>query len=321
VEGKIARVLQHADNGFIRALKMESGQEVEGDFFIDCTGFRGLLIEQTLQAGYEDWTHWLPTDSALAVQTESTGPAPPFTLARAHEAGWQWRIPLQHRVGNGLVYCSQYMSDEVAREKLAANVEGRMLIEPRLIRYRAGRRLKVWDRNCVALGLASGFVEPLESTSIHLIMTGVLRLMRLFPFDGINDALIRQFNEQSRDELEKIRDFIILHYKLTERTDSPFWNHCREMPVPDSLGHRIALFKNSALAYQAVDELFRVDSWVQVMLGQRLQPMGYHHVAGMMSDEQLRQALGGLKSSIAKAVGKMPGHQDFVDGYCKAEAW
>jgi tryptophan 7-halogenase len=321
VEGKIGQVLQHPDSGFIRALKMESGQEVEGDFFIDCTGFRGLLIEQTLKAGYEDWTHWLPTDSALAVQTESVGPAPPFTLARAHEAGWQWRIPLQHRVGNGLVYCSRYMPDDTALEKLRTGVEGRMLIEPRLIRYRAGRRLKVWDKNCVALGLASGFVEPLESTSIHLIMTCVLRLMRLFPFSGVSDALVRQFNQQSRDELEKIRDFIILHYKLTERTDSPFWNYCREMTVPDTLAHRIALFRDSAIAYHAVDELFGVDSWVQVMLGQRLKPAGYHHVAGMMNDDQLRKSLMALKMSIDKTLERMPAHQEFVDKYCKAEPW
>lgn len=321
VEGKIAQVQQHPETGFIRALKMESGQEVEGDFFIDCTGFRGLLIEQTLKAGYEDWTHWLLTDSALAVQTEAVGPAPPFTLARAHEAGWQWRIPLQHRVGNGLVYCSKYMPDDVALEKLRTSVEGRMIIEPRLIRYRTGRRLKVWDKNCVALGLASGFIEPLESTSIYLIMTGVLRLMRLFPFSGVNDALSKQFNEQSRDELEKIRDFIILHYKLTERTDSPFWNYCRQMSIPDTLAHRIALFKESAIALHAVDELFGVDSWVQVMLGQRLQPAGYHHVAGLMSDDQLRMSLAAMKSSIDKAIGQMPSHQDFVDQYCKAEPW
>lgn len=321
VEGKIAEVRQNPETGFIRSLKLESGQEVEGDLFIDCTGFRGLLIEQTLKAGYEDWTRWLLTDSALAVQTESVGPAPPFTLASAHEAGWRWRIPLQHRVGNGLVFCSQYMTDDAAHEKLSVSVEGKMLTEPRLIRYRAGRRGKVWDKNCIALGLASGFVEPLESTSIHLIITGVLRLIRLFPFGGVSDALIHQFNDQSRDELEKIRDFIILHYKLTERSDSDFWRHCRDMDVPDTLAHRIELFKENAHAYQAVDELFRVDSWVQVMLGQRLEPRSHHHMARMMSDDQLRQALGGLKASIDKAVERLPKHQDFVDQYCKAEAW
>jgi tryptophan halogenase len=321
IEGKIAQVHQHSDTGFITALSLESGQVVEGDLFVDCTGFRGLLIEQTLKAGYEDWTHWLLTNSALAVQTESTGPAPPFTRASAHDAGWQWKIPLQHRVGNGLVYCSEYLSDNEAHTRLLNNLDGKTLTEPRLIKYRAGRRRKVWDKNCVALGLASGFVEPLESTSIHLIMTGVIRLMQLFPFNGINDSLVNHYNDQSRMELEKIRDFIILHYKLTQRTDSPFWQRCRDMAIPDSLTHRIELFRDNAHAYQLADELFRIDSWVQVMLGQRLEPKGYHHLARLMSDKQLSQSLEALKSSIAKAVHRMPNHQDFVDSYCKTGGW
>jgi tryptophan halogenase len=321
VEGKIAQVLQHPDTGFIRALKMESGQEVQGDFFIDCTGFRGLLIEQTLKAGYEDWNQWLLNDSALAVQTESVGPAPPFTLARAHEAGWQWRIPLQHRVGNGLVYCSKYMADDAARNKLGKSVEGKMITEPRLIRFRTGRRRKVWDKNCLALGLASGFVEPLESTSIHLIMTGVVKLIQMFPFADINESLIKRYNEKARKELEDIRDFIILHFKATERSDSPYWHHCRDMSIPDSLMDRIELFRENAQVYQQPEELFRIDSWVQVMLGQRITAKAYHHIASLMTNDQLRDSLGALKSSIAKAVAKMPSHQDFVDEYCKAEAW
>ncbi|WP_029908033.1 tryptophan halogenase family protein [Caulobacter sp. UNC358MFTsu5.1] len=320
VEGKIGQVQQNAETGFIEALVLENGDRVEGDLFVDCTGFRGLLIEQTLKAGYEDWGHWLPTNSALAVQTKSTGPAVPYTRAIAHTAGWRWKIPLQHRVGNGLVYSNEYMSDDEARATLLEALDGERLIEPRVIRYRTGRRLKTWSKNCVALGLASGFVEPLESTSIHLIMIGVTRLMQLFPFTGFSEAVIARYNQQAVDELEKIRDFIILHYKLTERTDSPFWDRCRTMDVPDSLAHRIELFRESAQAFQAPGELFQVDSWLQVMLGQRLQPTGYHQMGRLMPPEELRGALSGLSANIARAVGGLPGHQAFLERYCGISA-
>jgi len=316
VEGKIASVRQHAESGFVEALVMESGEVVEGDLFIDCTGFRGLLIEQTLKAGFEDWDHWLPTNSALAVQTRSTEPAVPYTRAIAHEAGWRWKIPLQHRVGNGLVYCSDFMSDDEARAKLVGEIEGETLIEPRLIRYRTGRRRKTWDKNVVALGLASGFVEPLESTSIHLIMIGVTRLMQLFPFSGISQAAVDRYNHQADDELEKIRDFIILHYKATERTDSPFWDRVRAMDIPDSLAQRIELFRQNAQVYQAPGELFQVDSWLQVLLGQRIQPQAYHHMGRLMPPQQLRAALEDLKRNIDGMVARLPPHQAFLDRYC-----
>jgi len=318
VEGKIAKVEQDPETGFITALLLDSGQRLEGDLFIDCTGFRGLLIEQTLETGYDDWSQWLPTNSAYAVQTTSTGPAVPYTRAIAHEAGWRWRIPLQHRVGNGLVFCSDDMSDEDARALLLREIEGEPLFDPRLIRYKTGARRKVWNRNCIALGLASGFVEPLESTSIHLIMIAVTRLMQSFPFNGFDEAMIDRFNTLSRTELEGVRDFIILHYHLTQRDDSPFWVRCRDMEIPDSLAKRMALFRDNAQAYQASDELFRIDSWVQVMLGQRLQPRGYHQVARMMPPGQLRQALADLKANIAGTVAKMPTHQAFLDQYCAA---
>ena len=319
VEGKIARVDQHGESGDIAALVLEDGQRIEGDLFIDCTGFRGLLIEQTLQTGYEDWTHWLSTDSAIAVQTEATGPAPPYTRAIAHRAGWRWQIPLRNRVGNGLVFASEHLSDDEAQAMLAESVEGTILTEPRVIRFRAGRRRKAWNRNCIAFGLSSGFVEPLESTSIHLIMIGVTRLMQLFPFAGVNEALARRYNDLSQRELEGIRDFIILHYHLNQRDDSAFWRRCREMEIPDSLAHRIALFRENAQAYQASDELFRVDSWVQVMLGQRLEPQACHQMGRLMSGEQLRGALDALKGNIAGAVARLPGHQQFLDSYCPAE--
>ena len=315
VEGKIAEVRLSPENGFIEALALESGEVVEGDLFVDCTGFRGLLIEGALETGYDDWTHWLPTDTAIAVQTEAVGPARPYTRAIAHRAGWQWQIPLQHRVGNGLVYCSRYLSDDEAQAMLAERVEGPMLTEPRLIRFRAGTRRKAWTRNCVAIGLSSGFVEPLESTSIHLIMIAVTRLMQLFPFGGVSEALAQRYNDLSARELEGIRDFIILHYHLNER-DEEFWRLCREMEIPDSLARRIALFREGASAYQASDELFRIDSWVQVMLGQRIVPQSHHSVGLMMEPEQLRGALASLAANIRAAVDKLPQHQAFLDGYC-----
>lgn len=320
VEGKIAEVTQNAGTGFIEALLLQDGQRIEGDLFIDCTGFRGLLIEQTLKAGFEDWDHWLPTNSALAVQTHATGPAAPYTLSMARKYGWQWRIPLQHRVGNGLVYCSDHVSDDEARAELMAGLEGEPLSEPRLIRYRAGRRRTVWDKNCVALGLASGFVEPLESTSIHLIMIGITRLVQSFPFGGMNDALVRRYNEQTDNELERIRDFVILHYHANQRTDTPFWQRCREMDIPDTLAQRIALFREDAQAYQTADDLFRADSWLQVMLGQGIEPRGRHQMGRLLPTEQLRDALTSLKGNIARAVANLPAHQDFLDRYCAVEA-
>ncbi|WP_066801223.1 tryptophan halogenase family protein [Sphingomonas soli] len=315
IEGKITTAEQHAESGHIDAIVLESGARVEGDLFIDCTGFRGLLIEQTLKAGHEDWSNWLPTDSALPIQTAAVGPALPYTRAMAHTAGWQWRIPLQHRVGNGLVWCSAFMSDDEAQQTLHASIEGEILVQPRPIRFKAGMRRKVWDKNCVAFGLSSGFVEPLESTSIHLFMIGVTRLIQLFPFAGLNQPLIDRYNELARGELERIRDFIVLHYKLTERDDSSFWRHCRDMPIPDSLAERIEMFRENAHAWQTPDDLFRIDSWVQVMLGQRLEPKAWHQMGQLLGDAQLRGALADLKGNIRRAVDGMPAHQDFLDRY------
>lgn len=314
-EGKIQQVLQD-DHGYITGLVLASGELVEGDLFIDCTGFRGLLIEQTLQAGYEDWSHWLPCDRAVAVQTESIDPPAPYTRSIAHDVGWQWKIPLQHRVGNGLVYSSPYLSDDVARQKLLDNIEGRLLTEPRTIKFQTGRRKEVWKKNCVALGLASGFIEPLESTSIHLIMMGVNRLMHLFPFTGVNEALISEYNRLSRIEMEQLRDFIVLHYNSTERNDTAFWEYCRTMSIPDTLKLRVDLFRQNAHAYQADGELFRVDSWTQVMFGQRLMPAQYHHLVRMMPEPELRRFLTSMAQGVQMAVEKLPPHSDFVRAYC-----
>jgi tryptophan 7-halogenase len=318
IEGKIERIEQRCENGDIAALVLNSGERVDGHLFIDCTGFRGMLIEQTLHTGYDDWSEWLPTNSALAVQTEAVGPPIPYTRAVAHSAGWRWQIPLQNRVGNGLVYCDAFMSDDQARAILLSQVEGKPLTEPRKISYLTGKRRKAWNHNCIALGLSSGFVEPLESTSIHLIMIGITRLLQLFPFSDDVDSLRDRFNDASRVELEKIRDFIILHYHQTERDDTPFWNRCRTMNVPDTLKMRIELFRENAHAYQDGDELFRVDSWVQVLLGQRLQPRSYHRLAQLMPQTRLAQSLTDLKSGIVSALRKMPSHASFLDSYCSA---
>lgn len=317
VEGKIAEVRQNPETGFIEALVMESGELVEGDFFVDCTGFRGLLIEQTLRAGYEDWSQWLRNDSALALQTDCPlVDIPPYTRAIAHDAGWQWKIPLQHRQGTGYVYSTAYSSDEEARKVLMANLEGDIRVELRLLKFRTGRRRSAWVRNCVAVGLAGGFVEPLESTSIHLIHSGVTRLLRLFPFSGCKESLARQYNEQSQVEYERIRDFIILHYKATERDDTPYWRDCRDMAVPDTLAHRLELFRETGHVLPDPDDVFRTDSWLQVMLGQRLEPKGYHHLPHMLSDERLRVMLETLRGNIAAAVAKMPTHTEFLEQYC-----
>ena len=319
VEGRIAQVEQAGETGDITALKLEDGRRVEGELFVDCTGFGGLLIAKTLGAGYEDWTRWLPTDSAVAVQTRAVEPAAPYTRAIAHEAGWRWRIPLQHRVGNGLVYCSAFMSDEAARAKLLADVEGETLIEPRLIRYQTGRRTEVWRNNCVALGLSGGFVEPLESTSIHLIMIGVTRLIQNFPFNGMSPGLVSRYNDLAKTELERIRDFVVLHYHLNHRPE-PFWEARRAMEIPDTLAQRLALFRDDAQAYQGEGDLFRADSWLQVLLGQGLRPAGHHQMGRLLSDEQLRRALNDLKRNIDGAVASLPKHQDFLDRYCRQAA-
>ncbi|MEN3156901.1 tryptophan halogenase family protein [Alkalimonas sp. NCh-2] len=319
IEGKIARVKQH-DHGDIAGLVLQDGQHIDGDLFIDCTGFRALLIEQTLNTGFDDWSHWLPCDSAIAVQTKSVAPPLAYTRSIARQAGWQWRIPLQNRVGNGLVYCSKYLSDADARQTLVDNLEGDMLTEPRLIKFRTGTRRKHWQKNCIAIGLSSGFLEPLESTSIHLIQRSIIRLLQMFPAQGIQSADVAEFNRQTEIELLNIRDFIILHYKVTERTDTPFWRYCSSMQVPDSLAHRIALFQQSGKVYKFAQELFGESSWIQVMLGQGLQPAQYHPIVDAMSDDELASFLQQIQSNVQRSVAKYPSHQDFIRHYCQAVA-
>ena len=317
-EGKIVEVQQNSESGFITGIKLDSGQLIEGDFFIDCTGFRGLLIEETLQAGYIDWTHWLPCNSAVAVQTESVGPPLPYTRSIARGAGWQWRIPLQSRTGNGLVFSDDHWSDDQATNMLLENVEGKVLTDPRVLKFRTGSRVKHWHKNCVAMGLSSGFIEPLESTSIHLIQRSIIMLMQMFPYDGVRQPDIDEFNNQMHFEIENVRDFIILHYHVTERSDTEFWNQCRTMDIPDSLTHRIELFKQSGRVFKIPTELFGENSWIQVMLGQGLIPEQYHPIVNMMSDEELEQFLTGIPGAVGKLVSQLPEHERFIDHYCRA---
>ncbi len=318
IEGKIEHVELCRQSGYIKSLKLESGQVIEGDLFIDCTGFRALLIEETLHTGYDDWTHWLPCDRAIAVQTQAVEEPRPYTRSIAHPSGWQWRIPLQHRVGNGLVYCSRYLDDESAKQLLLGNVEGEVLTEPRVIRFRTGQRRSHWNKNCIAIGLSSGFIEPLESTSIHLIQRGIVRLMQMFPAAGIVQADIDEFNAQTEHEVVNIRDFIILHYHVTNREDSPFWRYCKNMPVPDSLKHRIELFKETGKVFKVPNELFGENSWVQVMLGQGLLPKQHHPVADLMSEKEMDHFLSQIEQQNIRKVAQLPSHQEFLQHYCPA---
>jgi tryptophan halogenase len=316
VEGKIVEVKQHPDTGFIESVVMESGTNIEGDLFIDCTGFRGFLIEQTLKTGYEDWSRWLRNDSAVALQTDFSGDIPPYTRAIAHDSGWQWKIPLQHRQGTGHVYSSSYISDEDARNTLLDNLDGDIRVELRLLKFTTGRRKQAWVKNCVAIGLAGGFIEPLESTSIHMIQIGITRLLQLFPFEGCSEHLIRRYNEESRAEYEETRDFIILHFKATEREDTPYWRDCRNMEIPDSLAHRVELFKETGHLYQKDNQIFRIDSWFNVLMGQRIEPKGYHHSPHVISDQEIFSGLDNIKGKIANAVEQLPSHTNFLKAYC-----
>ena len=318
IEGKIIDVAKDSKTGEIKSLQLANGNVIEGQLFIDCTGFVGLLIEKALHTGYEDWSHWLPCDSAVAVQTKSVSVPLPYTRSIARDSGWQWRIPLQHRVGNGLVFCSKYLADDDAKTLLMDNIEGEAINQPRVIKFKTGRRRKGWNKNCVALGLSSGFLEPLESTSIHLIMSGVLRLIRLFPFEGISPSAVNEYNQQLTTELEHIRDFIILHYHATQRADTPFWQYCKNMEIPDSLKQRLDLFKETGRIFTYEGELFRVDSWAQVMLGQGVYPEQYHQIAAIMKPHELERFLSDIRQTIDKAVADLPSHQSFLDQYCRS---
>jgi tryptophan halogenase len=273
-----------------------------------------------MQTGYEDWTHWLPCDRALAVPCARSDNFTPYTKATAHGAGWQWRIPLQHRTGNGHVFSSQYMDEAEAEKILLSNLDGEQLAEPNRIRFTTGKRKKVWNKNCVAVGLAAGFLEPLESTSLFLIQSSLIRLIRLFPDGGFDQANIDEFNRQTDFEYERVRDFIILHYKATQRDDTAFWRYCRDMEVPVTLQRKMDLFRANGRIFREDEELFSEESWIQVMLGQGVIPQGYDPLVDVRSEAQIAQYLGNIENVIGKCVDVMPSHADFVAKYCDAKA-
>lgn len=317
-EGKIANVTLNPENGFVQSVTMTDGETIAADFFIDCSGFHGVIIEKALQTGYEDWTRYLPCDRAIAVGCERSANFTPYTKSSARKAGWQWRIPLQHRTGNGHVYSSGYMDADEAERILLENLDGAPTTTPLHIRFTTGKRKKIWNKNCVAVGLASGFLEPLESTSLHLIQSAVIRLVRLLPDAGFNPATIAEFNRQTDFEYERIRDFIILHYKATERGDTPFWRYCRDMEIPATLQRKWDLFAANGRVFREDDELFTEESWIQVFLGQGVIPRGYDPLVDIKSEAQVAQYLGNIESVIGKCVAVMPSHADFVAKTCPA---
>ena len=319
IEGKIKRATMREPDGHIDAVELENGTRVEGELFIDCSGFRGLLIEQTLETCYEDWTRWLPADRALAVPCESAPAITPYTRSTAHTAGWQWRIPLQHRTGNGHVYCSRFISDDEAAATLLANLDGKALADPRLIKFQTGMRKLAWNRNVVALGLASGFLEPLESTSIHLIQSGIQRLIDFFPDRGWSAVDRDEYNRQSRFDYERIRDFIILHYHLNQRTDAPYWVECANMAIPDSLRHKMDMYRAHGRVVRVDNELFSEVGWVQVFEGQNMPLDSYHPLVDTQAEEDIAEYLESVRDVIAKCVGVMPTHDEYIRKMCAAK--
>lgn len=318
-EGKIVQVTQHEGNGrdgHVKEVVLENGERISGDFFIDCSGFRGLLIEQTLKTGYEDWTHWLPCDRALAVPCESAPALTPYTRATAHNAGWQWRIPLQHRIGNGHVFCSKFIGEDEAADVLLSNLDGRALAEPRLVKFTTGMRKLGWNRNVVSIGLASGFLEPIESTSIHLIQSAISRVIKFFPDSSFNQTDIDEYNRQSRFEYERIRDFIILHYKLNQRDDSEFWKACAAMPIPDTLKHKMDLFRANGRLVRIDDELFAEVGWLQVFVGQNLVQESYHPLVDLQTEGAIHDYMESVRNVIGKCVEVMPDHAEYVARNC-----
>jgi tryptophan halogenase len=319
-EGRVVDVQLWPENGFIRHITLTDGRTIAGDLFIDCSGFRGLLIEQTLHAGYEDWSQWLPCDRAVAVPCERVPVTTPYTRSIAREAGWQWRIPLQHRTGNGYVYCSAFLSDDEAAKLLLTRLDGAPRAEPRTLRFVAGRRREVWKKNCVALGLASGFLEPLESTSIHLIQSALAHLLFMFPGSNFDPDVIAKYNELARLEMEEIRDFLLLHYKATERVDTPFWQHCQSIALTDSLQQRWDMYRHTALLHTVPGDLFRESSWFAVFTGQGVIPESYHPFADIPDDAELERRLALIRSDVQKRVLSFPTHDDYILEHCAAPA-
>lgn len=317
-EGKVEAVTQHP-NGDIRSLTLQDGTEHYADFFIDCSGFKGVLIEETLQTGYENWQHWLPCDRAVTAPSTLPESPWPFTRAAAQSAGWQWRIPLQHRVGNGHVYSSQFMSDEDAQNTLLNNIEGDLLAAPRVIPFTTGKRKQFWHKNCLAIGLASGFMEPLESTSLHLVQAAISKFFTFFPFAGPSQCDIDEYNRQMDFEYTRIRDFLILHYHVTEREDSAFWRYCKNMAIPDTLQMKLEQFKENGRIHRFNNELFNDLSWFEVMYGQGLRPKAYNAFADIFSEQALESRLDSIRNVVRRSVDYMPSHDAYIREQCQSE--
>jgi tryptophan halogenase len=318
IEGKIQEVSRAPETGHILALRLASGDVISGDFFFDCTGFRALILEKALRVSYVDWSRWLPCNSAQTIPCRHAGPLLPYTRATARTAGWQWRIPTQRRTGNGHIYCREFMSDDEAAAILLANLDGEALGTPRQIRFRAGCRQTFWAENCVAIGLAAGFLEPLESTSIYLIQEGISRFIALFPSASLPDVVRDEYNRHMRLEFEQVRDFIILHYYATERDDTPFWNYCRTMDIPDSLRHKIALFREAGRVSRYAEELFTKPSWVAVMLGQHITPRQCDPIVATLPHVDVHRSLESMRVAMINAANTMATHAEFIQRYCPA---
>ncbi len=318
MEGKVVDINQNSESGFIKDVQLEDGSHLSGDLFFDCSGFRALLLGDVLGVDYEDWTHWLPCDTAQAVACDRTGDLLPYTKSTAKSAGWQWRIPTQHRTGNGHIYSSAMMDDEAAIESLLADLDGSVLGSPRKIRFRTGRRTRFWEKNCIAVGLSGGFLEPLESTSLYLIQEGISKFISLFPSRDMPAAICDEYNRQLTKKFEQVRDFIILHYKATERDDSEFWTYCRNMSIPDSLTQKIELFREAGRVFRYEDELFSKPSWVAVLLGQNIVPHTVDPIVESVAGEQIERSLQSMKAAMNNAVMKMETHQAFVNRYAPA---
>lgn len=317
-EGKVESVNLTPETGHIQTLVLENGQTIEGGFFFDCSGFRALLMRQTLDVGFQDWSHWLPCNSAQTVACEHVGPPPPYTVSTAKSAGWQWRIPTQTRTGNGHIYSSDFMADDAAHDILMGGLDGKPISDARTLRFTTGRLEEFWHKNCVGIGLSSGFLEPLESTSLYLIQMGISKFITLFPDGSFPPVVVNEYNRQMRQQFDQVRDFIILHYCATERDDSPFWNYCRTMSIPDSLQHKIELFQKAGRVFRYEDELFSRPSWVAVMLGQNIIPEICDPIVSTLRDEQISHSLNSMNRAMVDAAAKMPTHSAFIDQYCKA---
>jgi tryptophan 7-halogenase len=319
-EGKVVDVRLRGEDGFIDAVVMDDGEAIAADFFVDCSGFQGLLIEGALHTGYEDWTRYLPCDRAVAAPCASAGSLTPYTISTAREGGWQWRIPLQHRTGNGYVYCSSFVSDEDVRAALLAHLDGALLAEPRVIKFTTGHRKKFWNKNCLALGLAGGFMEPLESTSIQLIQTSIARLIEMFPDKSFDPVMIEEYNRVSINEFARIRDFLVLHYCATERSDTPFWEHCRTMEIPDALAHKLDVFRSCGRVSLLAEESYQEPSWVAILIGQHVYPRRYDPLIDSIPLETLRRGMAQRRANIRRLASAMPTHEAFIARHCAAAA-